>query len=347
MIGMKQTVLRIARVRFRGIAQRWAQPRQFQDWDDFERQFLERFGETPETAMVRLENCYQKQGESPKNFADRFLEEAERAGRRTDTALLHQFIRRLHPELRLEVTRQRPVTMEDAIEFCNYWTGANSELGAEEYPNPSRQRSSTTQNGPYQKPEQGNRPPPFARRQDDRPFRIPPWRPQQSNERNGGQNRPPWANRNGQYPQRNDNQQRPFNPGANHNRPGQVSNNAVDELTRQMEKMQINLRQADALREAQQQEISRLKAALRRPNDNIQLMETAAYEHYDYAPYEEYYDYDDELMAKRSSPEDEDTTYVRMPHKRVAITPAGQSPYMAPRRVSPPPPPAAASPKPS
>eukprot|EP00775_Hariotina_reticulata_P015071 gene15071-biopygen1020 len=142
--------LRIARVRFRGIAQRWAQPRQFHDWDDFERQFLERFGETPETAMVRLENCYQKTGESPKNFADRFLEEAERAGRRTDTALLHQFIRRLHPELRLEVTRQRPTTMEDAIEFCNYWTGANSEIGTDEY-TVAKQQHPAGQNGAYRK----------------------------------------------------------------------------------------------------------------------------------------------------------------------------------------------------
>jgi hypothetical protein len=41
-------------------------------------------------------------------------------------------------------------------------------------------------------------------------------------------------------------------------------------LTRQLEKLQINLRQADALRDSQQQEITRLKAALRRPNDSIQ-----------------------------------------------------------------------------
>ena len=38
--------LRIARVRFRGNAQRWAQPRIFDDWPYFDRQFLDRFGET-------------------------------------------------------------------------------------------------------------------------------------------------------------------------------------------------------------------------------------------------------------------------------------------------------------
>jgi len=151
--------LRIARIRFRGNAQRWAQPRQFDSWNEFEKQFLDRFGETPETAMVRLERCYQKTGESAKNFADRFLEEAERAGRKSDTALLHQFIRRLRPELRVEVTRQRPTTMEDAIEFCSYWTGANAETGAEEYiPNNNRPRT----------------PPPAADRRADRSFRNSP-----------------------------------------------------------------------------------------------------------------------------------------------------------------------------
>eukprot|EP00775_Hariotina_reticulata_P003334 gene3334-biopygen5021 len=337
--------LRIARVRFRGPAQRWAQPRQFHDWDDFERQFLEQFGETPETAMVRLENCFQKTRESPKKFADRFLQEAERAGHRTDTALLHQFIRRLHPEFRLEVTRQRPTTMEDAIEFGNY-SGANSEIATEEY-TMAKQQHPAGQNGAYCRGEQSNRPPPFARHQDNRAFHSPSWRPRQGNKEHSGiQNRSPWTNRDGQFPPRNDQQQRPFNPpGANNNRPSQVSgNDAVDDLSRQLEKLQINLRQSDALREAQQQEITRLKAALRRPNDSIHLMETA-WEQYEPACYDEYYDYD-ELMAKRPNPEDEDTPYVRMPHKRVAITPAGQSSYTAPRRVSPPPPPAAASPSP-
>ena len=106
--------MQIAKVRFRGIAQRWAQPRQFNTWNEFEKQFLERFGETPETAMVRLERCYQKTGESAKNFADRFLEEAEIAGSRADSVLLHQFIRRLLPDLRMESHK---------IATCNHGAG--------------------------------------------------------------------------------------------------------------------------------------------------------------------------------------------------------------------------------
>jgi hypothetical protein len=159
--------LRIARVRFRGNAQRWAQPRIFDDWPDFERQFLDRFGETPEAATVRLERCYQKTGESPKNFADRFLEQAERAGRASDTALLHQFIRRLLSELRLEVTRQRPTSIEEAIEFCSYWTGTNTENTAEAY----NQNNSfnTSQNRKLEQQLRNTSSP--------RPYRNP-WRPQ-------------------------------------------------------------------------------------------------------------------------------------------------------------------------
>lgn len=123
--------LRIPKIRFKGAAQRWVQPRHFDSWDDFERQFLGRFGETRETAIVRLEQCYQRQGESPKSFADRFIEEAERAGRMQDDALLQHFIRRLLPDLRWEATRQRPQNLEDAIEFCNYWTGAHGDANDE------------------------------------------------------------------------------------------------------------------------------------------------------------------------------------------------------------------------
>jgi hypothetical protein len=121
------------------------------------------------------------------------------------------------------------------------------------------------------------------------------------------------------------------------NRPGQQpANSSVDNLTRQLEKLQINLRQADALRDSQQQEITRLKAALRRPNDSIQLMETL-WEPEEYLTHQgtEY----DQVLIKRNMTDDGDTPYVRMPHKRVAITPTSQTPYQAPRRTTPPPPP--------
>jgi hypothetical protein len=47
----------------------------------------------------------------------------------------------------------------------------------------------------------------------------------------------------------------------------------------------------------------------------------------------------DQVLIKRNLTGDGDTLYVRMPHKRGAITPTSQTPYQAPRRTTPPPPP--------
>ena len=64
------TCLRIAKIRLQGAARSWAQPRQFADWDDFQRQLDHRFGETKETAIARLEQCRQRPQETPKAFAE-------------------------------------------------------------------------------------------------------------------------------------------------------------------------------------------------------------------------------------------------------------------------------------
>lgn len=48
----EEDCLNIVTIRFKGAAQRWMQPRHFDSWEDFERQFLARFGEISETALV-------------------------------------------------------------------------------------------------------------------------------------------------------------------------------------------------------------------------------------------------------------------------------------------------------
>lgn len=84
----------------KGAAQRWMRRKRFEDWDDFQEQFTRRFGETRETAVARLTRCSQRYDETPKAFADRFLENAERAGRAEDEALVYQFLGKLRPQPR-------------------------------------------------------------------------------------------------------------------------------------------------------------------------------------------------------------------------------------------------------
>lgn len=351
--------LKIASIRFIGAAQQWVQPRQVEDWEDFEKQFLCRFGETAETALVRLERCYQKPTESPKNFADRFIEEAERAGRRNDKALMHQFIRHLRSELRLEVTRQRPTSMEEANEFCNYWTGATHNAG-EDYlglePLPPRRRPAFAEDTNEARPRRPG--PLFPRREeaDNRAFRPQP-RPQErdSYRQNFNKGGPPFNRNPREFPRSNRLEYprnrgfRPFNPAASavaQPRPNDATATTVENLARQMEKLQINLNQEAEIRKGQQQKVYRLEAALCRhaqPNtaEHLGLMEDAA----DPTPaptthhtplelnYTKEGEYD--FLVKRQL--EGDTPYVRMPQKRVAITPANDSPYNMPRRFTPPP----------
>lgn len=122
-----EVCLRVAKIRLSGPAQRWGSLRRFHDWDDFQEQFTRRFGETRESAVARLSRCFQKANESPKTFADRFLEDAERAGRVEDQALVFQFLRHLRPELRNEAARKRPQSIEQIVDFCNYWLGATAD----------------------------------------------------------------------------------------------------------------------------------------------------------------------------------------------------------------------------
>lgn len=126
--------LRVVKLRFKGPAQRWIARRKFDDWEDFQEQFLRRFGETRESALARLNRCSQHPREAPKAFADRFLEDAERAGRTEDEALVLQFLNKLRPDLRKEAARRRPQSIDEIVDFCNYWLGAMEEETTSEYP---------------------------------------------------------------------------------------------------------------------------------------------------------------------------------------------------------------------
>jgi hypothetical protein len=117
------TCLLVAKVRLSGAAQSWAQRRRFTSWQQFQEEFFSRFGETRESAIARLERCRQGPGETPRAFADRFLQDADRAGRVQDDALVYQFIQRLHSNLRIEVSRKQLSSIEEIVSFCNYWLG--------------------------------------------------------------------------------------------------------------------------------------------------------------------------------------------------------------------------------
>jgi hypothetical protein len=68
----EEACMTVACLRMTGVAQTWLQSRHHVDWADFQDSFLKRFGETKETAISRLEACFQYPGESPKAFADRY-----------------------------------------------------------------------------------------------------------------------------------------------------------------------------------------------------------------------------------------------------------------------------------
>lgn len=119
----EELCLKIARVRLTGPAWNWAQARQFPSWAAFQQQLDSRYGETKESAIARLECCRQYATELVKDFADRYLYNAEKAGRAEDEALIYNFIQRLQPDLKLEVARQRLHSIEQIVTFGNFWTG--------------------------------------------------------------------------------------------------------------------------------------------------------------------------------------------------------------------------------
>lgn len=115
--------LKVARVRLTGPAWNWAYSRQFSSWSAFEQQLQSHYGESKETAIARLECCRQHPYETVQEFADRYLHNADKAGRVEDAGLVYNFSQRLQPDLKLEVARQHLHSIEDIVTFCNFWTG--------------------------------------------------------------------------------------------------------------------------------------------------------------------------------------------------------------------------------
>ena len=344
------TRLLVAKVRLSGAAQTWAQRRQFVSWDQFQDQFLARFGETRESAIARLERCRQSPGETPRAFADRFLQDADKAGRIEDDALVYQFIQRLHPDLRIEASRKQLRSIEDIVSFCNYWMGCQPNAGTE--PAPRGKLQFADENRPAQ--GSGLRYPRFEgprpRYNSDKPsygHPSPPFREQT--------NRPFPAN----------------NPPAQRPQPTPASTGKeVDDLTKQLERMRLNYAQQQEQLREKDRELRHMRHAIQSGgaapqvnhvniitpentyDDPDSLASTPAASddpaavNY-FSPWDEYAtrstdddidpDYLQELMTalhatKRSA--DDEPVGLRAPHKRTAIDPASLNPYAPPRPIN-------------
>lgn len=123
----RDTCLRIAKIRLQGPARMWAKGKSFANWAEFQRQLIQRFGDTKEAAVCRLEACWQYADEDIKSFADRFRELADRAGRQEDDALVYMFMQRLQPDLKMEAARQRLSTIDAIVDFCSYWLSMQND----------------------------------------------------------------------------------------------------------------------------------------------------------------------------------------------------------------------------
>lgn len=126
--------MKVAVLRLTGAARSWAHQHRFARWSHFCKQLDLRFGETAESAIACLEQCFQHHDESPRDFADRFMCSAVKAGRREDPALLFCFTQRLLPELREEALRQRLHSMAEVVAFCDHWLNMHDRFDAWQQP---------------------------------------------------------------------------------------------------------------------------------------------------------------------------------------------------------------------
>jgi hypothetical protein len=246
----EELCLKIARVRLTGPAWNWAQARQFPSWAAFQQQLESRYGETKESAIARLECCRQYASESVKDFADRYLYNAEKAGRVEDEALIYNFIQRLQPGLKLEVARQRCHSIEEIVTFCNFWNGLLQ--GAEENTDPT----GSAEFAPFSRPHAFAG---LARRPEFKPNnqsrRPPPYRPPPLHDNtNCG---PSGASRNDYRP--------PLKPG--HCSPAATtdpSDAAIKELTTDFARLELQFLHH---MEDQDQEIRALRSALNKQRE--------------------------------------------------------------------------------
>lgn len=253
------TCLKVAKIRLQGAARTWAQPRTFSDWYEFHRQLDHRFGETKETAIARLERCNQGRNETPKAFADRFLQAAEKAGRAEDDALVYTFIQRLQANLRTEVARQRLHSIDEIVTFCNYWIGLQG---------PDRENNLSFSENSQDPPRAGIAPP--KRQNNENTYTGSNFR---KFERNNGSFRPAL---------RDNNNRPPPTPVSNKMVPPgpkpavrPVSSDEVSDLTKRFQKLELNVHQQQQYHQQQLQEKDReirtLRYALQKQQDPHQI----------------------------------------------------------------------------
>ena len=265
-------LVRVACTRLVGPAHHWisSMPRDV-SWAEFEREFLGRFGERIEAAMQRLSMCKQEQEESVHAYADRFRRDMHLAGRLEDAALRYQFIAGLQRDLRHEVQRQHASirTMADVVNEAKHWEACFEE----EWRDPNARGNSGSYVPPHQRENQQPRRDPWRPNQQyQQQPRQDPWRPNQHPVMSGPRNnyigapyRPAYGNSNDfrgprpgnrdVYPDRKERR-----PATGHTRgpadlarpdrrlpppPQQpataVDDRAIDDLARQLERMQLTM----------------------------------------------------------------------------------------------------------
>ena len=218
------TSLQIAKIKLSGPARSWARYRQFADWADFQQQLHSRYGESKASAISRFERCWQQPYESAKDFSDRYLQNAAKAGRVEDESLIYSFTQRLLPELKLEVARQRLQSIEAIVDFCKFWADMNAPL--------DENRAM-----PYPPEEPLSQPAAFG---SPRGYTSPPKRP---DSKAPAPYRPPFRDNTNRAPPQYRPDPKPFrptNPPAAQPAPAATAD-AVDELTRKFQRLELNV----------------------------------------------------------------------------------------------------------
>lgn len=303
------TCLKISKIKLSGPARSWARCHQFAGWADFQRQLEARYGESKASAISRLERCWQRANESVKDFADRYMQDAEKAGRMEDETLVYNFTQRLLPEMKTEVARQRLDSIEGIVSFCNFWADMHAP------PDENRAYVDTPA-----VPTAAGAPPRFPRN-----FTGPPRRPES---RNPPPYRPPFCdNTNRNFPT-NRPEYRPPNkpnnspvvntPAAN----STAADSAVDELTKKFKRLELNIHHQ---MQDKDREIRTLRYALKRQQEQsgdtpqLNYMTTGVE-----TDTEDEEDLDQELLTSLfiKRPADDEPQYKRTPTKRTAFDPS-------------------------
>lgn len=131
-----RTRLLVAHAKLRPPASMWLEAAQPATWQAFQTLFLERFGEDPETAYVRFEECAQRRGETARNYRDRFVLLATRADRAHDPFLTHRFLRGLSRPVRQRLLPYSPMlrTLDDIVQSATAlekWSGPDLAADSE------------------------------------------------------------------------------------------------------------------------------------------------------------------------------------------------------------------------